>query len=230
MRRWRSLMEEIKEIIIVGAGGFGRELYSYILDDFAKGFLKGYRFKGFIDDSPENFKASKIEADYLGTTESYTFKESDRVIVPIGNIQVRNRIIEKLQNKGAHFLSYIHHSAFIAHDATLGEGVLICPNCMVQSQSQIGDHAVLNIFCSVGHDSTLGENSILSPYCTLNGNVHTGKNLFMGTRSTLLLGSRIGKNCMIGAHSVVKGKKADNLILKNRWETVEVKNRFIEEL
>lgn len=222
-------MDTIKNIIIVGAGGFGREVYAYIRDDFIKGYLADYRFKGFVDDSYDNFKSARLDAAYLGIVDDFQFEENDQVIVPIGNVSVRNRIIAKLKARGVSIFSYIHHSAFVAYDAVIGEGVLICPNCMVHSRCTIGDNVVLNVFCSIGHDSHLGKNAILSPYCTLNGGVYTGDNLFMGTRSTLLLGSSVGHNCMIAAHSVIKGNKLDNLILKNRVETLEVKNRFIKD-
>lgn len=220
-------MEKIKNIIIIGAGGFGREVYSYILDDKKKNYLEDTIFKGFIDDNEKNFQELNLKEPYLGTIDNYHYEKDDYVIVAIGNINIRNKIISKLEKKEINFFSYIHHSVFIAFDATLEGALLICPHSMIQSNAEIKKHSVLNIYCSIGHDSTLGEHSILSPYCTLNGGVNTGKNLFMGTRSTLLLQSSTGDNCIIAAHSVIKGKKGDNLILKTQSQTIEIINRFI---
>lgn len=220
-------MEKIKNIIIIGAGGFGREVYSYILDDKQKNYLQDTVFKGFIDDNEKNFQELNIKEPYLGTIDNYPYEKDDYVIVAIGNINIRNKIISKLEKREVNFFSYIHHSVFVAFDAILEDALLICPNSMIQSNAEIKKHSVLNIYCSIGHDSILGENSILSPYCTLNGGVITGKNLFMGTRSTLLLQSTIGSHCMISAHSIIKGKKSDNLLLKTESKTVETINRFI---
>lgn len=162
----------------------------------------------------------------MGSIDNYDYGTDDYVMVAIGNVKVRNGIIDKLVHKGANFFTYIHSSVFVADNAVIGEGSIICPFSMAQANSKIGKHCVLNIYCSVSHDSILGDNSILSPYCTLNGNVRTGKNLFMGTRSTLLLNSSVGKNCIISAHTIIKGVVKDNYMVQDKVNKIQVINRL----
>jgi|SaaInl8_200m_RNA_FD_contig_71_339519_length_8039_multi_7_in_0_out_0_7 sugar O-acyltransferase (sialic acid O-acetyltransferase NeuD family) len=218
----------MKNIIIIGAGGFGREIYSYIQDDIHKGFLKNCTFKGFVDDDEINFKNLKIkEEKWLGTIDEYKYLENDFVIIAIGSIKARNSIISKLNYKKVNFYSYIHNSVFVAADAIVNDGIIICPNSMIQSNALVEQYCILNIFTSIGHDSVLGKGSILSPYCTLNGNVHTGNNLFMGTHSSILLKSNIGSNCSIAAHTVVNGNIVDSMLVKDMKTQKQVKNRLI---
>ncbi len=214
-----------KNIIIIGLGGLGIEVYSYIKDDIKKGYIKD-RVKGFLDDYEEK-KAETINSLYLGKIQEYRFEQNDYVIVAIANIKSRKLIIEYLKSKKVKFYKYIHHSVFVAFDAIIEEGTIICPNSMIQSNSKVGSFSIVNIFSSIGHDSVLGSYSVLSPYCTLNGNVTTGKNLFMGTRSSVLLKSSIGSNCIISANTTVKGVIKDNFMVKDKISQVQVKNRLI---
>jgi len=101
----------MKNVIIIGAGGFGKEIYSYIQDDISKGFLKDGFFKGFIDDNEENFKSLRLKnVSFLGSTDKYKYDKNDYVIVAIGNVKIRNNLITKLELANVNFYSYIHNS------------------------------------------------------------------------------------------------------------------------
>lgn len=217
----------MNNIIIVGAGGFAKELYSYIALDIENKVLNNHTIKGFLDISEDAFLDMKIDSLYLGDENNYQIEENDLFIVAIGNIKLREKIINKLKTFNAKFFTYIHSSAIIAKNATIGEGVIICPNSIIQANSVVMNYCVINIFSSIGHDSTIGENSILSPYCTLNGNVIVGDKLFMGTRSTILLGISVGNNCTISAHTVLRSDIGDGIIVQDKSNQIQVKNRLI---
>jgi len=219
--------KKMKDIIIIGAGGLGKEIYSYIVDDIKKGFVND-NIKGFLDDNADNFNQLGLDKKlYLGMINKYKFNINDYVIVAIGNIKIRNKIIEYLESKNVNFYTYIHNSVFVAYDAFVDIGTVICPNCIIQSNSKIGKHCIINIFCSIGHDSTVKDYCIFSPYTTLNGNVSIGNNVFMGTRVTVLLGSIIGNNCIVSANTSVKGIIKDNFMVKDKVSQIQVKNRLI---
>ena len=217
----------MKNIIIVGAGGFAKELYNYIITDIEKKVLNNYLIKGFLDVNEEAFINMKVDSIYLGDENSYQIGNNDEFIVAIGNIKLREKIIKKLKNLNAKFFTYIHNSVIVANNAIIGEGVIVCPNSIIQANAVVMDYCVINIFSSIGHDSKIGENSILSPYCTLNGNVSTGCNLFMGTRSTILLGIKVGNSCTISAHTALKNDISDGIIVQDKPNQIQVKNRLI---
>lgn len=217
----------MNNIIIVGAGGFAKELYSYMALDIENKILNNHIIKGFLDISKDAFLDMKIDSLYLGDENNYQIEENDLFIVAIGNIKLRQKIINKLKTLNAKFFTYIHSSVIIAKNATIGEGVIICPNSIIQANAVVMDYCVINIFSSVGHDSTIGKNSILSPYCTLNGNVIAGDKLFMGTRSTILLGMSVGNNCTISAHTVLRSDIGDGIIVQDKPNQIQVKNRLI---
>ena len=217
----------MKNIIIVGAGGLGKELYYYLINDLNKANYTNFVFKGFLDDSIENFQKTSIAGEYyLGKIKEYAVSSNDYIIVGIGSVLTRNYFINYFQEKKANFFTFIHSSSIIQDTSIIGEGVIICPYCIIQPNSNIGSYSILNVYVNIGHDSKIGQCSILSPYATLNGNVVIGDNLFMATRSSILAGSSLGNNCIISAHTVVKGDFTDNYMFKDQTKQIKIKNRL----
>ena len=56
----------MKNIIIVGAGGFAKEILGYIEDDKQKGFLSNVSVKGILVDFIEDYHALNMNFNYLG--------------------------------------------------------------------------------------------------------------------------------------------------------------------
>lgn len=199
-----------KNIVIVGSGGFAKEIYSYLRYDVRTKRIDGkIRIKGFLDVNKENFLTSKIHEAYLGNEDTFFPEENDYFLVAIGQASIRNKIIAKLEANKYKFYTYIHSGVFISETSRIEEGVIICPHCVVNPNAYIGKHCILNIYSSIAHDCELGSHSILSPYCTLNGNVKTGSHLFMGTNSAILYGLKIGNCCTIAAGTIVKKDMED---------------------
>jgi len=208
----------MKNIIIIGAGGFSKELIGYLQQDISNKSLTDIHLKGILDDHESNYLNNDYDLPYLGKINDYHPLVNDEFLLAIANIHARKIIVRTIKNNNGIFFTYIHPSALIATSATIGEGSIICPFSIINAKASVGELCVLNIFCSIGHDTTLGGNSVLSPYCTLNGNVVSGASLFMGTRSTILLGNKVGNNCTISAHTCVKDDVPDNQMVFTKEE------------
>lgn len=190
-------------VIIAGAGGFGREIYHWAKNTLPK---KKFTVKGFLDDSPGQLAGFEIEVGILGGIHSkkniYSIKKQDRFLLAIGSVENKKKAISSLKKRGAQFLTLIHPTAIIAETAKIGEGVIICPFVTVTDNVIIEDFAMLNFYASCGHDSKVGKYSILSPYATLNGFAVLENEVFMGTHSTVTANVKIGKGVKISANSV----------------------------
>ena len=191
------------DVIIIGAGGFGREMYHWTNNTLPKA---KFRIKGFLDDSPGQLTGFKIGVDILGSIHSkkniYSIKKQDRFLFAIGSIDNKKEAISSLKKRGAQFLTLIHPTSVIAETAKIGEGVIICPFVTVTDNVIIEDFAMLNFYASCGHDSKVGKYSILSPYATLNGFAVLEDEVFMGTHSTITANVKIGYGGKICANSV----------------------------
>jgi len=188
------------DILIVGAGGFGRELYVWAKDSFPEDY---YIIKGFLDDNRRALDNYNMDVGIIGNLHNYELKDQDRLLIAIGNIKIKKRIITNLKKKGAKFLTLIHPKAIVLNTAKIGLGVVICPFAIVSDNVQLGDFVMMNSYSSCGHDAKVGKYCILSPYATLNGFVVLEEEVFLGTHSTVIAYKRVGYQSKISANSVV---------------------------
>jgi len=193
-------MVNMRDIIIIGAGGFGREVYLWAKDSFPN---DQYRIKGFIDDNPRILDDYNMDINVIGNLDNYKIKKQDRFLFAIGDINGKKSLIIKMKKKGAKFLTLIHPTAIVANTAKIGEGIIICPFVTISDNVQLGNFAMLNIYSSCGHDAKVGNYCILSPYATLNGFVILEDEVFLGTHTTVIPYKKVGYKSKISANSVV---------------------------
>lgn len=187
-------------IVIVGAGGFGREVYILAKDTFPN--IK-YKIKGFLDDNLRVLDDYSMDIRVISNIDSYVVEEQDRFLIAIGNVDMKKNIITKLKVKGAQFLTLIHPTAIVVNTAKIGKGVIIYPYVIVSDCVQLGDFVLMNSYSSCGHDVKVGKYCILSPHATLNGFVILEDEVFLGTHTTVIPSKRVGYRSKISANSVV---------------------------
>ena len=197
-------------IVIVGAGGCGREIHLWAKDSFD--FTK-YQIKGFLSNNKSDLDNFDVKVGIIGDPDYYEIKENDRFLFAIGNIETKKRLIKKLKNKGAKFLTLIHPTAIVVNTEKIGEGVVICPFCLVSHNVQLDDFVMINAYVTCGHDSKVGKYSILSPYVALNGFVVLEDEVFLGTHATVIAGKRVGYRSKVSANSVVMRNVPPNRIV-----------------
>jgi UDP-3-O-[3-hydroxymyristoyl] glucosamine N-acyltransferase len=131
-----------------------------------------------------------------------------------------------MRDCGARLFTYVHRSAWVAGSSNLGEGVVVCPNSLVNAGARVGDNVAINVFCSVGHGAQIGAHSVLSPYCSLSGDSVLGEGGFMGTRATLFPKTVLGSDCIVDAHSAVRQSEPDNKMISVRGQYLVLDNRL----
>lgn len=195
----------MQNIIIFGASGHG----SVVLDCLIK--QRKYKVVGFLDSFKR--KGSKINGhEVLGSEDDLPYIiDVHRVIggiVAIGDNWVRKMMVDrilKIEPK-FHFVSTIHPNTTIGIDVAIGEGTAVMPGVIVNANTNIGNHCILNTYTSLDHDGSMGDFSSLGP------RVCTGGNFILGEGSAIGLGANIIENISIGKHTVVG---AGSLVIRN---------------
>lgn len=205
----------MKNLIIIGAGGFGREVYSWACD--MPECNKAWQIGGFIDDDLEAFKEYAYPVGVISSLSEYVIQPNDIFICAIGKPQLKQVCIDLIKRKGAnHFVNIIHPTAVVAKNVKLGVGVILCPMTVTNADAVLGNFVTINNHSNVGHNSEIGDYTQINGYCDITGGVTVGKNVFFGSSAAVLPGVKIGDNVIVGAGSiVVKNVEANSTIFGN---------------
>lgn len=190
----------MKDIIIVGAGGFGRELLQWIKDINLK--KKTWNIKGFIDD---NIKAlDEIECDYkiISTIQDYYPKENDVFALAIAAPAIKEKVVGILKSRGCAFATVIHPTAILGEFNCLGEGVIMYPKSEITVNAKIGDFVSV-LSCNIGHDVLVGDYATISSWCDITGGVHICKGAYLASGVKVVPGRTIGEYAYVSIGSVV---------------------------
>jgi sugar O-acyltransferase (sialic acid O-acetyltransferase NeuD family) len=194
----------IKELVIIGAGGFGREA-SLLVEDInqANGSDK-WNLLGFIDEDQafwgETFRGYPV----LGGWEVLAELPRDtKVICVVGDPAAKRELAKKALAGGRDFANLIHPEVKLAGDVEVGRGVLINKGCLLTTKIYIGEHVSVNPGCGIGHDAVIGDLSTLMWRVNISGNVRIGEGCLLGTGATVLQGLSVGAGTVIGAGAVV---------------------------
>lgn len=199
----------MKNIAVVGAGGFGREVK--VLIDAINVQNKIYNFIGFYDDAIP--KGTIINGfPILGKVEDLNhIADNLSVALGIGDPEKKRKIVELVHNSKITYDNLIHPSTIISTDeVSIGMGVIICANCIVTCNISIGDFVTLNLMCTIGHDAIIKNYSSFMPSVNISGGVMIESGVYVGTGANIINQLVIGANSIVGAGAVVCNSLPDN--------------------
>lgn len=199
----------MKDIVIIGAGGFGREVKT-IIDAINKS-NKTYNFLGFYDDTIA--KGTLINNfPILGNlTELNDLKTTTEVLIGVGDPIAKSKIISSLKNEYLGFPTIIHPSVIISDDdVIIDNGCIICAGTIITCNIKIGKFVTLNLMCTVGHDTVIGDYSSFMPSVNISGEVHIEEKVYVGTGAKIINKLSIGTATIVGAGAVVSKSLPEN--------------------
>lgn len=192
-----------QKIVIIGAGGFGREVLDVFEADNKR--YNTWAILGFIDDNPQT-QGQRIRGyPVIGGVDWFSKPEAKKVktVVAVGDNRVRKKIAEKAKSYGAKFCNIIHPSVTMTPYIKLGEGIIVTAGCIFTNNIKIQDHVIINLDVTVGHDAVLENFVNLNPGVHINGNNKILEGAYIGTGAVTIQDITIGKWSIIGAGAVV---------------------------
>lgn len=205
----------MKDIVIYGAGGSGREV-ACALNSINK-VSPVWNLLGFLDDGlpvgTENEYGIIIgDKSFLGQ-----YLERLAVVIAIGNAEVIKKIVDSINRDNIWFPNIIAPEVRIADaDHTqMGRGNVIFNNTLLSINTKLGDFNFLDS-CECGHDSCMGDYNVLMTGTKICGGVKIGDGNFFGINSVVLQYHKVGNNVKVGAGSIVmRDTEDDNLYIGN---------------
>lgn len=193
----------MERLVILGAGGFAREVLDIVLAKRARGdYIEPL---GFVDDSRGSWGSRQNGFLVLGGLDWLESQKDAqiRVICGIGNPAARKGMVTRAKDIGASFTNLVHPNAVVTEFVTMGSGVVVTAGCILTNQITIGNHVHLNLGATVGHDCQIEDLCTIAPGVHLSGNVRLGEGCDVGTGAVVLQGVTIGEWSIVGAGAVV---------------------------
>jgi sugar O-acyltransferase (sialic acid O-acetyltransferase NeuD family) len=208
-----------RDLVIVGCGGFGREVADVVQAVNASSAEDpAWNVIGFLDDSPSDVdleRLQRIGLRVLGAVEATvdTLSGTDYVVA-VGDPHARARLVELSDKAGLSPASLIHPSARIGSDVTIGDGTIVCGGVSITTDIRIGKHVQFNPNSTIGHDTTIGDFVTVSPLVAISGNCTIEELTMLGTHSAVLPGISVRSGATVGAGSCVVRDVPPSTIVK----------------
>lgn len=199
----------MKRLVIVGAGGFGRESLDVLraMDPEQSEF----EFAGFVaEDEPDPGLLARIDAAWLGPDRDFlAAPTATHYVIGIAAPRVRERLAALFDAAGLEAATLIHPTATFGRDVAIGAGSVMCAGSGVTTNIRVGRHVHLDRLVTVGHDCTIGDFVTVHPGVVLSGGVTISPCSLLGTTSCVLPGRSVGSDVVVGAGALVTRDVAD---------------------
>ena len=192
-----------RRLVIVGCGGFGREVFS-IVDALG---ADCFEVEGFADDDPseeDRCRVAKLGSEIIGTVDDLVARTTPySAVVAIGSPTVRAQIVNRLDQSPVSYPSLIHPDASVGSLVTVAAGSVVCPGARLSTNITIGSHVHVDQNATIGHDSRVGDFARLNPQSCISGSVLVANGAVIGAGATVLPGLTVGPYAVVGAAACV---------------------------
>jgi sugar O-acyltransferase (sialic acid O-acetyltransferase NeuD family) len=187
-------MTDRKSLVIVGAGGLGREIAAAAAED-----RWGWDVAGFLDDQP-GLARTPEGVPVLGNIAS--LRPGTNVVVAVGNPRVRRAIAARVEASGGGFV-LVDAQPGRHPTVVLGSGSMLVRGVQTTVNIHAGSHLLANLNSTIGHDVRIGDFVTIAPLVAVSGCVSIGSGVEVGTGACIREGVSIGDGAMIGMGAVV---------------------------
>ncbi|MDZ5034410.1 transferase, partial [Clostridium perfringens] len=173
MEKFTGNNSNIKNIVIVGAGGFGREV-AWLIEEINKKELQ-WNILGFIDDDLSK-KGNFLNAyEILGDLQSLEKIKDLYFACAIGNSNIKAKLANRCEEIGLKPATLIHPNVELGNFNEIGIGNIICAGNVITVNVKTGKYVTINLSCTIGHDVILKDYITVYPSVSISGNCDIGE-------------------------------------------------------
>ncbi len=191
----------MKDLIIIGARGFGREVYSLARD--CQDARNEFVVKGFLDDKSDALDGFDGYPPIIDSVERYVPSNNDVFICALGNPHWQKHYAEIILQKGGVFISLIHPSVFPGRNTIIGKGCIILKNAVLSCDISLHDFVTCQGLCILGHDVIVEDYCHIGSFSMLGGYSHIKSLTTLHPGSIILPHITVEDHCTVGAGAVV---------------------------
>ena len=200
----------MKDIVIIGAGGVGRET-AWIIEQINMR-KPTWNIIGFVDDNEYIWNSEINCYKVIGNLSCLNDLENKPyVIIAIANYEVKKNIVSKLGNR-FEFATIIHPDVYLNRTIEIGKGSIIYPAVIMTTNISIGNHVIISPKCGIGHDSVVKDYVSILWNVNISGFDVIEEGVLVGSGATIIQGRNVGKGAIIGAGAVVVSNIKSNSV------------------
>ena len=207
-----------ESLIIVGAGGFGRETLDVVEAVNRAGEHPAFTVVGVLDDAPAQLALDRLASRgiaFLGDIEAWlSGGEPGQYIIAIGNPRARAQVAERFREAGRDAATVIHPAATVGSGGSIAPGAVVCAGAQISTNVVLGRHVHVNPNATIGHDAVLADFVSINPGAIISGEVSVGEQTLVGAGAVVLQGLALGPGCTVGASACVTHDVGENKTVK----------------
>jgi sugar O-acyltransferase (sialic acid O-acetyltransferase NeuD family) len=203
-----------QRIVVVGAGGFAREVRWLAESMREEAGGPRFSFAGYVVSDLARIGPYDSREDILGDLGWLRDHrgEFDALTIAIGTPAHRLRLASELEPlfPPSYWPVLIHPS--VVYDAStcrFAHGAQLCAGVVATVNVALGPHAVLNFGSTVGHETSMGRGCVVNPGANVSGGVTLEDGVLVGTGAQILQYKRVGRGATVGAGAVVTADVAE---------------------
>lgn len=183
-----------KPLIILGAGGFALELFSWA-SHCQRNVV------AFFDEKLAHPGLQWFGVPVVSALEKYKHAE---FLLGVGDPMLKERFWDLAVSFNlTPALPLVHASSVIGHGVNIALGAIICPNAILTTNILVEEGALINIAATVGHDCKIGRMATISPGANISGKCQIAERAYIGTNAAIREKLNIGRGSIVGMGAVV---------------------------
>ena len=192
------------DLVVVGAGGFGRETVEAVRAANEAG--AGWHLLGYLDDDMSLAGTLIDGTRVLGGIGELVNMPAVSVVVCTGrpdNYFSRPRLVRKLDLPLERYATIIHPSATISSTSHVGAGSVLLGHVDLTASVEIGAHVAVMPHATLTHDDVIEDYATLASGIRLGGRVRIGRCAYIGAAAMVREDRRVGDYSLVGMGAVV---------------------------
>ena len=193
----------MRRLVIVGAGGFGREVVQIVAAINAS--APTWDVVGFLDDSPSDGGTVQLALQGLthlgGLAHLGDLDAATAAVIAIGEPSVRAAITAAHPHRA--WATLVHPDTTLGGDVSLGAGTSIAAGTLMSTNVRVGRQVHVDHDVTVGHDSTLGDHVRLNLQACISDSAPLRERVLIGANATVPQGRLVDAWAVVGAGAVV---------------------------
>jgi sugar O-acyltransferase (sialic acid O-acetyltransferase NeuD family) len=206
-----------RPLLIVGAGGFGRETAEG--DRAAEEERPRWDLLGFLDDDPM-LQGQEVEGIPVVGPLSAVERLADAMLVVSvghpGNYYARQRIVRRLALDPSRYATIVHPAAVVPPSAELGRGTVLLATVVATTGVRIGAHVAVMPGVVLTYDDSVADYATLGAGVRLAGGVRIREGAYVGAGALVREHRTVGAWALVGMGAVV----TDDVPAREVWAGV----------